>query len=78
VESLAATAARVEALARRLGAEGLSRSYGPGKWTGIRSLTSDDLDREALHPERGPEKLGTIVRLLAGHDFNHLAQLERL
>jgi DinB family protein len=44
----------------------------------FRSLSKDDLAREAVHPERGPETLGTIVRLLAGHDLNHLAQLERL
>jgi hypothetical protein len=41
-------------------------------------LSSEDLEREAFHPERGPETLGTIVRLLAGHDLNHLAQLESL
>jgi hypothetical protein len=141
VESLPATAARVETTARKLGEAGLSRRYGPGKWTGkqilahladcelaigfrirqvlseeghriqpfdeaswarryqdvdeetalasflalrkwnlalLRTLGPADLDREAFHPERGPEKLGTIVRLLAGHDFNHLAQLEQL
>jgi hypothetical protein len=142
VESLPATAARVEDVARRLGNEGLGRSYGPGKWTGrqilahladaeigigfrirqvmaeekhhiqpfdesawarryddgvdheaalrsflglrrwnldlIRKLGPRELQREAFHPERGPETLGTIVRLLAGHDLNHLAQLERL
>jgi hypothetical protein len=44
----------------------------------IRRLGPQDLAREAFHPERGPETLGTIVRLLAGHDFNHLAQLEKL
>ena len=44
----------------------------------LRTLTPADLAREALHPERGPETLGTIVRLLAGHDLNHLAQLEKL
>jgi hypothetical protein len=141
VESLPATAARVEEAARRLGERGLAKSYGPGKWTGkqilahladaelaiafrirqvlaedghriqpfdeaswarryenvdheaalasflalrrwnlslLRTLGPADLDREAFHPERGEETLGTIVRLLAGHDFNHLAQLERL
>jgi hypothetical protein len=141
LESMAATAARVEAAARRLGEGGLAKSWGPGKWTGkqilahladaelaiafrirqvlaqdrhqiqpfdesawarryenvdheaalasflaarrwnlalLRTLTPADLEREAFHPERGPETLGTIVRLLAGHDFNHLAQLERL
>ena len=141
LEALEANSKRVEAVARRLGEAGLSRSYGPGKWTGkqilahladaevgigfrvrqilsednhriqpwdegswarrytnvdvesalasylasrrwnlslLRGLSSEDLEREAFHPERGPEKLGTVVRVLAGHDLNHLAQLERL
>jgi len=141
LEALEANSKRVETVARRLGDAGLSRSYGPGKWTGkqilahladaeigigfrirqvlseenhriqpwdegswarrynnvdvesalasylasrrwnlslLRGLSAQDLEREAFHPERGPEKLGTIVRVLAGHDLNHLAQLERL
>jgi hypothetical protein len=141
LESLDATARRVEAVAGRLGEAGLSRSYGPGKWTGkqilahladaematgfrvrqvlsqdnheiqgwdegawgrrytnvdadtalqsflasrrwnlalFRGLDAKDLARQAVHPERGPETVDTIVRLLAGHDFNHLAQLEKL
>jgi len=141
LEALEANSKRVETVARRLGDAGLSRSYGPGKWTGkqilahladaeigigfrirqilseenhriqpwdeaswarryndvdvesalasylasrrwnlslLRGLSSQDLEREAFHPERGPEKLGMVVRVLAGHDLNHLAQLERL
>jgi hypothetical protein len=141
LEALEANSKRVETVARRLGDAGLSRSYGPGKWTGkqilahladaeigigfrirqvlseenhriqpwdegswarrynnvdvesalasylasrrwnlslLRGLSSEDLEREAFHPERGPEKLATVVRVLAGHDLNHLAQLERL
>src|SRR6187397_2300867 len=141
LEALEANAARVEAVARELGEAGLSRSYGPGKWTGrqilahladaevatafrvrqvlsedehriqgwdegswarryadvdaesalgsyralrrwnlalLRGLSKADLERQAVHPERGAETLGEIVRLLAGHDLNHLGQLERL
>lgn len=141
LEALEANAARVEAVARTLGEAGLSRSYGPGKWTGrqvlahladaematgfrvrqilsednhrvqgwdesswarryadvdaeaalasyralrrwnlalFRGLSGADLDREAVHPERGPETLRSYIRLLAGHDLNHLGQLERL
>jgi DinB superfamily len=141
LEALEANAARIEAVARRLGEAGLSRSYGPGKWTGrqvlahladaematgfrvrqilsednhrvqgwdesswarryadvdaeaalasyralrrwnlalFRGLSGADLDREAVHPERGPETLRSYIRLLAGHDLNHLGQLERL
>jgi hypothetical protein len=141
LEAMEANSKRVETVARGLGDAGLSRSYGPGKWTGkqilahladaemgigfrvrqilsednhtiqpwdegswarrytdvdvesalgsyralrrwnlalFRGLSAEDLEREAVHPERGPEKLGTVIRLLAGHDLNHLAQLERL
>jgi hypothetical protein len=141
IESMEASAARIEARARKLGEAGLSRTYAPGKWTGkqilahladaeigiafrvrqvlsqdnhtiqpfdesawarryvnvdvesalasflalrrwnlalLGGLGAQDLAREAVHPERGPETLGTIVRMLAGHDLNHLAQLERL
>ena len=141
IETMEASAKRVEQAARRLGEAGLSRSYGPGKWTGkqilahladaelaigfrmrqvlsetghriqgfdeatwarryedvdmeaalgsflavrrwnlalLRRLGREDLGREAIHPDRGAETLETIVRLLAGHDLNHLAQLESL
>ena len=141
LEALEENPRRVEAAARKVGDAGLSRSYGPGKWTGrqvlahladaemaigfrvrqilsedghriqgfdeagwarrytdvdpeialasylalrrwnlalFRGLAPKDLERQAVHPERGPETLGTIIRLLAGHDLNHLAQLERL
>jgi tRNA-binding protein len=44
----------------------------------VRSLTDDELDRFGMHPERGPESVRRIVALLAGHDLNHLAQIERL
>lgn len=41
-------------------------------------LRPDEFAREAYHPERGPETVDTIIRLLAGHDLNHLAQLEKI
>ena len=44
----------------------------------IRSLTPADLARPAHHPERGPEPVGHIIKMLAGHDLNHLAQLEQV
>jgi hypothetical protein len=44
----------------------------------FRGLTKEDLAREAVHPDRGKETLDVIIRMLAGHDLNHLAQLERL
>jgi uncharacterized damage-inducible protein DinB len=31
-----------------------------------------------MHPERGKETIAHLVRLFAGHDLNHLEQLERI
>jgi hypothetical protein len=42
----------------------------------FRSLGRAELDRPAFHPERGEETVDLMIRLLAGHDLNHLAQLE--
>ena len=44
----------------------------------IRDLTPAELARPAYHPERGPEGVGQIVKMLAGHDLNHLSQLEQV
>jgi hypothetical protein len=38
MEALAESAARVEAVVRRLGPAGLRRAWGPGKWTGVQVL----------------------------------------
>jgi hypothetical protein len=43
-----------------------------------RTLSAEDLARMAFHPERGDESVETILKLLAGHDLNHLAQLEQI
>jgi DinB superfamily len=42
-----------------------------------RRTLPQDLGRIAQHNERGPESLGTTLRLLAGHDLSHLAQIAR-
>ncbi len=42
------------------------------------SLTPRDLTRTGLHSERGPESLGQLLPMLAGHDLLHLDQLKRL
>ncbi len=44
----------------------------------FRQLSKQELERAAKHPERGPEKAGTVIRILAGHTLNHLAQLEKI
>ncbi|MGH7628481.1 MAG: DinB family protein [Gemmatimonadales bacterium] len=43
-----------------------------------RSLAPASLERVGLHLERGPESVGHIVRMMAGHDLVHRRQLERI
>jgi hypothetical protein len=45
----------------------LLRSLGPAEWK-----------RYGLHQERGKETIAHIVRLFAGHDINHIRQIERI
>jgi uncharacterized damage-inducible protein DinB len=44
----------------------------------FRLLTKEERERAANHPDRGPEKADTVIRILAGHTLNHLAQLEKI
>jgi len=44
----------------------------------IRPLTPEQKARGTFHPERGEESLAQMIAMLAGHDLNHLAQLERI
>jgi hypothetical protein len=37
-----------------------------------------DLQRVAVHAERGEESVGHMIRLYAGHDLLHLRQIERV
>ena len=43
-----------------------------------RSAAPTALDRVGLHAERGPESVGHIMRMMAGHDLVHRRQLERI
>jgi uncharacterized damage-inducible protein DinB len=42
----------------------------------LRSLTRTELGRCYLHPERGEETLDRLLHIWAGHDLNHLSQME--
>jgi hypothetical protein len=138
---IAATAARLSALAEKLGPKGLERSLAPGKWSArkiichladtevafafrlrqaaaephhviqpfdqdkwaasydafdtrgaldvflplrqwnlklIRSLPATVLAKPLTHPERGTMTFQTMVETMAGHDLNHLRQLETI
>ena len=35
-------------------------------------------EKPVSHPERGPMTFATIVETMAGHDLNHISQLERI
>ena len=42
----------------------------------VTSLTAGQFDKPCMHPERGEETLRTLLEISAGHDINHLRQLE--
>jgi hypothetical protein len=44
----------------------------------IASLSEAELAKRVTHPERGEMSVQTIVETMAGHDRNHLVQLEAL
>jgi len=44
----------------------------------IERATPEDLKRVGVHAERGEESAGYLLRLYAGHDLMHLAQIERI
>ncbi|PZA06613.1 MULTISPECIES: DinB family protein [unclassified Meiothermus] len=45
----------------------------------LRGLSEEDLERTYYHPEREEwESLRMLLRFVAGHDLNHLGQLERI
>ena len=44
----------------------------------LQRATPADLERVGVHAERGEESAGYLVRLYAGHDLMHLAQIDRI
>jgi hypothetical protein len=44
----------------------------------LKSLTPDQWKHYGMHAERGQETIEHIVRMFAGHDINHLKQIERI
>ncbi len=42
------------------------------------AVRREDFAKPVTHPERGAMTLQTIVETMAGHDLNHLEQLERI
>lgn len=56
----------------------LFSAYRRGTLRMLAGVAPDLLDNHGIHQERGRETIRHIVRLYAGHDRNHLAQIERL
>lgn len=44
----------------------------------LRELTDEELERRAVHSERGTETVAHMMRMYAGHDIAHLRQIERV
>lgn len=44
----------------------------------LKTLAPEQRKHHGMHAERGAETIEHLLRLMAGHDLNHLAQVERL
>jgi uncharacterized damage-inducible protein DinB len=44
----------------------------------LKSVPAKLWDNYGMHQERGKESIAHVVRMVAGHDLNHLGQIERI
>jgi hypothetical protein len=44
----------------------------------LKTLTSEQWKHHGIHAERGEESIAHIVRMFAGHDINHMKQIEQI
>jgi len=44
----------------------------------LRALSAEEWQRYGIHEERGKESVDDLTRLYAGHDFNHMQQVDRI
>jgi hypothetical protein len=44
----------------------------------ISGMTPNDLGKKLTHPERGEMHVAIVVETMAGHDLNHVAQIEAI
>ncbi len=44
----------------------------------LKTLTPEQWEHYGMHSERGKESVAHIARMFAGHDINHLGQIERI
>jgi len=44
----------------------------------LKTLKPEQWENHGMHAERGKETIAHITRMMAGHDLNHLGQIERI
>ena len=44
----------------------------------LKTVSKELWDNYGMHEERGQESIGRIVEMVAGHDLNHIQQVERI
>lgn len=44
----------------------------------LKTLSPEQWKQHGMHSERGEESIETIVNMFAGHDINHILQIERI
>jgi|ERR1700690_378748 hypothetical protein len=44
----------------------------------LKTLSPEQWKHHGIHSERGEESIETIVNMFAGHDINHILQIERI
>jgi hypothetical protein len=44
----------------------------------LETVAPADFDKKLTHPERGEMTFQTVLETMAGHDLNHLGQIERI
>lgn len=44
----------------------------------LKSLSPEQWKHHGMHAERGVETIKQVVRMMAGHDINHVKQIERI
>lgn len=44
----------------------------------MKSLSREQWNQFGMHAERGEESIQKMSRMMAGHDVNHLGQIERI
>jgi hypothetical protein len=44
----------------------------------IGAIPPESLNKKVTHPERGDMTIQTVIETMAGHDLNHLGQIEAM